>query len=72
MREDVDGPSASGSAVLEVEAKIGQLIDKNTNERIRLPVMTECVVSPSDPSIKLAFKSSMTVVRFSPMSSRSY
>jgi hypothetical protein len=64
MREDADGPSASGTAVLEVEAKIGQLIDRNTNERIRLPVTTECVVSPHDPSIKLAFKSSMTVVCF--------
>lgn len=63
-RDDVGaGPAGGGAvrgAVLEVEAKIGQLIDKNSNDRLRLPVMTECVVSKNDPSLRLAFKSSMT------------
>ena len=57
----VGGASAPG-AVLEIEAKIGQIIDKNTNERLRLPVMTECVVSKNDPNLRIAFKSSMTEV----------
>ena len=63
-RDDVGaGPAGGGTsrgAVLEVEAKIGQLIDRNTNDRLRLPVMTECVVGKNDPNLRLAFKSSMT------------
>ena len=69
-RDDVGaGPAGGGvgmGAVLEIEAKIGQLIDKNTNERLRLPVLSECVLSPHDPSLKIAFKSSMTEVCFIP------
>lgn len=49
-------------AILEVEAKLGQLVDKNRGERLRLPVLTECVVSRDDPSMRLAFESSMTLV----------
>lgn len=70
QREDVGvGPAGGGTgggAVLEIEAKIGQLIDKNTNDRLRLPVLNECVVSHSDPNIRIAFKSSMTEVGPSP------
>ena len=66
QRDDVGvgpaGGGAGGGAVLEIEAKIGQLIDKNTNDRIRLPVLNECVVSHTDPSMRIAFKSSMTEV----------
>lgn len=66
QRDDVGvGPAGGGTgggAVLEIEAKIGQLIDKNTNDRLRLPVLNECVVSHSDPNIRIAFKSSMTEV----------
>ena len=56
------GGGTGGGAVLEIEAKIGQLIDKNTNDRLRLPVLNECVVSHTDPNIRIAFKSSMTEV----------
>ena len=56
------GGGTDGGAVLEIEAKIGQLIDKNTNDRLRLPVLNECVVSHTDPSMRIAFKSSMTEV----------
>jgi len=66
LRDDVGAGPAGGSsgpgAVLEIEAKFGQLIDKNTNERLRLPVMTECIVSKNDPNLRIAFKSSMTEV----------
>ena len=66
LREDVGaGPAGGGTgqgAVLEIEAKIGQLIDKNTNDRLRLPVMSECVVSKDDPNLRVTFKSSMTEV----------
>ena len=64
LREDVGvgpaGGAADQGAVLEIEAKIGQLMDKNTNDRIRIPVLNECVVSHTDPNLKIAFKSSMT------------
>lgn len=66
LRDDVGvapaGGGTGGGAVLEIEAKIGQLIDRNTNDRLRLPVLNECVVSHTDPSIRTAFKSSMTEV----------
>ena len=58
------GGTASQGAVLEVEAKIGRLIDRNTNDRLRLPVMSECVVSPSDPNLRISFESSMTEACF--------
>lgn len=71
LRDDVGaGPAGGGvgmGAVLEIEAKIGQVIDKNTNERLRLPVMSECVLSRHDPSLKIAFKSSMTEVWLTPI-----
>ena len=57
------GGAAGSGAVIEIEAKIGQLIDKNTNDRLQLPTMTECIVSKDDPSLRVAFKSSMTEVR---------
>ena len=66
VRSDVGvGPAGGGTgggAVLEIEAKIGQLIDKHTNDRLSLPVLNECVVNKSDPRIQIAFKSSMTEV----------
>ena len=65
-RKDIGtGPAGAGygsGAVLEVEAKLGQLVDKNTNDRLRLPVMTECVISKNDPNLRVMFKSSMTEV----------
>ena len=65
-RDDVGaGPLGGGSskgAIIEIEAKIGQLIDKTTNERLRLPITTECVLDKHDPTLRVAFKSSMTEV----------
>ena len=29
---------------IEIEAKLGHIVDKETNERYRLPVKTECVL----------------------------
>ncbi|KAK2738444.1 mRNA-capping enzyme subunit beta [Myotisia sp. PD_48] len=58
------GGAAIGSgAIIEVEAKLGRLIDKNRRERIRLPVLTECVISKEDPSLKLQFESSMSLAQ---------
>ena len=66
LRNDVGVVSNHGvhsqDAVLEIEAKIGQIIDRNTNDRLRIPVMSECVLCRNDPSIRTTFKSSMTEV----------
>lgn len=56
------GGTAGRGAMVEIEAKIGQIIDKTTNDRIRIPVMTECIVSRTDPNLRTAFRSSMTEV----------
>lgn len=66
MRDGVGVAPAGGGklegAVLEIEAKVGQIIDKNSDERLRLPVMTECVLDKSEPSVRTIFRSSMTEV----------
>ncbi|KAL8649226.1 MAG: hypothetical protein Q9210_004527 [Variospora velana] len=59
------GSTAGSGAVVEIEAKIGQIIDKNTNDRLRLPVMTECMLSRTDPNLRTAFRSSMTAAQHS-------
>ncbi|KAI4277145.1 MAG: hypothetical protein L6R35_006164 [Caloplaca aegaea] len=59
------GSTAGPGAVVEIEAKIGQIIDKNTNDRLRLPVMTECMLSRTDPNLRTAFRSSMTAAQHS-------
>lgn len=45
---------------LEIEAKIGILVDRNTGQRLYLPVKTETVLDSDDPALKVMFKSSMT------------
>ncbi|KAK3313150.1 CYTH-like domain-containing protein [Apodospora peruviana] len=42
----------------EIEAKLGILIDKNTNGRVNLPIVSDCVLS--DRGGWLGFRSSMT------------
>lgn len=54
------GELASTGVEIEIEAKLGQLIDKETNQRYMLPVLSECVVADSP---RIGFKSSMTEVR---------
>jgi hypothetical protein len=44
---------------LEVEAKIGTLIDKHTNQRVQLPVKTECLLS-EESGMRYSFQSQMT------------
>ncbi|KAL8969672.1 MAG: hypothetical protein Q9183_001889 [Haloplaca sp. 2 TL-2023] len=53
------GGTAGSGAMVEIEAKIGQIIDKNTNDRLRIPVSTECILNRNDPSLRTVFKSSM-------------
>ncbi|KAL9102808.1 MAG: hypothetical protein Q9163_002086 [Psora crenata] len=54
------GGSAGRGAVLEIEAKIGRIIDKNTTDRLQLPVLTETVLNRDHPNMRTNFESSMT------------
>lgn len=66
LRHDVGVASNKGvhsqAAVLEIEAKIGQLKDTAYGTRLHLPVMSECVFCVTDPKYKTKFESSMTEV----------
>ncbi len=53
------GELASRGVEIEIEAKLGQLIDKETNERYYLPVGSECILADS---ARVGFRSSMTEV----------
>jgi hypothetical protein len=46
--------------MIEIEAKIGHLIDKTTSQRLKLPVLTETVLDKDDPNWRVQFRSSMT------------
>jgi hypothetical protein len=53
------GEITSRGIQFEVEAKLGTLIDRDTNHRISRGVASECVLSDNN---RVAFKSSMTEV----------
>ena len=53
------GELASRGVEIEIEAKLGHIVDKETNERYRLPVKTECVLMENS---RVGFQSSMTEV----------
>lgn len=50
---------AQGKTNIEVEAKVGTLIDTRSNERLSLPILNETILSPDYPEIR--FSSDMTV-----------
>ena len=50
---------------IEIEAKIGQLIDQNTQQRVSLPVHTETIIRKDDPKLRTSFQSSMTMAQHS-------
>ncbi|EPE33996.1 CYTH-like phosphatase [Glarea lozoyensis ATCC 20868] len=56
------GELSSRGVEIEIEAKLGHLIDRATNHRYQLPILSECVLAPN-PNI--AFKSSMTLPQHS-------
>ncbi|RDL31054.1 CYTH-like phosphatase [Venustampulla echinocandica] len=56
------GELSSRGVDIEIEAKLGQLIDKETNQRYMLPVLSECVVADSP---RIGFRSSMTEAQHS-------
>ncbi len=66
QRDDVAAGGAEAvsgqEAVLEIEAKIGQLINTSTDERLALPIRSECIIDAGHPSLRTNFRSSMTEV----------
>lgn len=54
------GELASRGVEVEIEAKLGQLIAKDTNERVWFPIDSECILRNTG---NVTFKSSMTEVR---------
>ena len=59
QRKDIPmGPTTTGK--IEIEAKIGQIVNRDTNDRLRLPVLTEAILARNDPSVRTVFRSSMT------------
>lgn len=59
------GTAAAGQgAIVEVEAKLGRLIDQDFGERLRIPVMTETVLNRAESRFRTSFESCMTLVSF--------
>ncbi|KAL4922513.1 CYTH-like domain-containing protein [Aspergillus aurantiobrunneus] len=55
------GASAVGQgAIIEVEAKLGQLIDLDRGERLQLPILSESIISRDNPRIRTSFESNMS------------
>lgn len=59
---------ASHGIVVEIEAKLGTIIDPDSQQRFRLPTQSECILLPGgqgiagDRSVRWGFSSSMTEV----------
>jgi polynucleotide 5'-triphosphatase len=58
------GELGSRGVEIEIEAKLGQLIDRETNDRYHLPVLSECILNGN---ARVGFKSSMTEVCSHPL-----
>ena len=61
----VVGQNELGSENIEIEAKIGQIVDQNTQQRLQLPVHTETIIRKDDPRVRTSFQSSMTLAQHS-------
>lgn len=59
VANDDMGEIQSRDVQFEIEAKLGTLISKDTNERVELPVQTECVLVQTG---RVAFQSNMSEV----------
>ena len=67
MRTDVNagvpGSAAVGQGtIIEVEAKLGHIIDMDSRDRILLPILTESVINKENGRFRTSFESKMTVV----------
>ena len=44
---------------IEIEVKLGVLIDTQTRERLWIPILSEAVIDPANPSVRTRFESDM-------------
>jgi hypothetical protein len=69
LRNDVNvappGSAAGGQGtIVEIEAKLGHIIDMDSRDRIQLPILTESVINRENGRFRTSFESKMTVVSF--------
>lgn len=60
--DEPGGIACENNGQLEIEAKLGRIIDKKTNKRLYLPIKTESVIDDTPTGLDVAFESSMTEV----------
>ncbi|KAJ5446397.1 hypothetical protein N7491_002479 [Penicillium cf. griseofulvum] len=65
MRNDVTagstGSAAGQGTIVEIEAKLGHIIDMDSRDRINLPILTESVLNRENSRFRTSFESNMTV-----------
>ncbi|KAJ5142819.1 uncharacterized protein N7515_001606 [Penicillium bovifimosum] len=66
LRNDVNVASAGSAAggqgtIVEIEAKLGHIIDLDSRDRIQLPILTESVINRENGRFRTSFESKMTV-----------
>ncbi|KAJ5543311.1 hypothetical protein N7535_005739 [Penicillium sp. DV-2018c] len=66
LRNDVNVASAGSAAagqgtIVEIEAKLGHIIDLDSRDRIQLPILTESVINRENGRFRTSFESNMTV-----------
>ncbi|KXG53692.1 uncharacterized protein PGRI_007420 [Penicillium griseofulvum] len=65
MRNDVNagstGSAAGQGTIVEIEAKLGHIIDMDSRDRINLPILTESVLNRENSRFRTSFESNMTV-----------
>ncbi|KAF9888799.1 mRNA-capping enzyme subunit beta [Aspergillus nanangensis] len=68
LRNDVvaapAGTAAAGhGAIIEVEAKLGRIIDMDRGERLQLPISSESILNKENSRFRTAFESSMSLAQ---------
>ena len=59
------GAGDARNGALEIEAKVGTLVDKNNNERLNLPITTPCALHEGFSKSHVRFESFITEVSIS-------
>ncbi|KAL5359130.1 CYTH-like domain-containing protein [Aspergillus floccosus] len=58
------GTAAAGQGpIIEVEAKLGQIIDMDRGDRLQLPVLTETIINKENTRLRTAFESRMSLAQ---------
>ena len=60
LRPDTNTPPSQPGPKLEIEAKLGRIIDRATNQRLALPISSECILDASSPALNIRFEAGVT------------